>query len=186
MREPVDSRSISGMSFRRELGERWRPTTLTAWSATPEELRLWRNAYESPVKGWRFSAGDEAGASGKTYDIEPGDFWPEVGIPVRLSTRTNVPEEWAGLPVELELWLGGEGFVEISVGDSRTASGLNPFHRNFLVQDEARGGEEVGIEAEVVSKGMFGSNISEPRSTKTPTASSKRRSPPPAGCGISP
>src|SRR5215207_8687832 len=128
-----------------------------------EELRLWRNAYESPVKGWRFSAGDEAGASGKTYDIEPGDFWPEVGIPVRLSTRTNVPEEWAGLPVELELWLGGEGFVEISVRDNRTASGLNPFHRSFLVQDEARGGEEVGIEAEVVSKGMFGSNISEPR-----------------------
>src|SRR5215203_1099748 len=128
-----------------------------------EELRLWRNAYESPVKGWRFSAGDEAGASGKTYDIEPGDFWPEVGIPVRLSTRTNVPEEWAGLPVELELWLGGEGFVEISVRDNRTASGLNPFHRSFLVQDEARGGEEVRIEAEVVSKGMFGSNVSEPR-----------------------
>ena len=128
-----------------------------------EELRLWRNAYESPVKGWRFSAGDEAGASGKTYGIEPGDFWPEVGIPVRLLTHTNVPEEWAGLPVELELWLGGEGFVEISVADSRTASGLNPFHRSFRVQDEARGGEEVGIEAEVVSKGMFGSNISEPR-----------------------
>src|SRR5215218_7430441 len=75
-----------------------------------EELRLWRNAYESPVKGWQFSAGD-----GKTYDIEPGDFWPEIGIPVRLWARTNVPEEWAGLPVELELWLGGEGFVEISV-----------------------------------------------------------------------
>src|SRR5215213_3535716 len=151
-----------------------------------EELRLWRNACESAVKGWRFSAGEEAGASGTTHDIEPGDFWPELGIPVNLSARTNVPEEWAGLPVELELWLGGEGFVEISVGDSRTASGLNPFHRNFLVQDEARGGEEVGIEAEVVSKGMFGSNISEPRSSKTPTASSKRRSPPPAGCGISP
>lgn len=128
-----------------------------------EELRLWRNAYENPVKGWRFSAGDEAGASGKTHDIEPGDFWPEIGIPVRLSARTNVPEEWAGLPVELELWLGGEGFVEISVGESRTASGLNPFHRSFPVLDEARGGEEVGIEAEVVSKGMFGSNVSEPR-----------------------
>ena len=38
-----------------------------------EELRLWRNAYESSVKGWRFSAGDEAGASGKTHDIEPGE-----------------------------------------------------------------------------------------------------------------
>ena len=102
-----------------------------------EELRLWRNAYESPVNGWRFSAGDEVGVatddlepnatptSGKTHEIEPGDFWPEIGIPVNLSARTKVPEEWAGLPVELELWLGGEGFVEISVGESRTASGVD-------------------------------------------------------------
>src|SRR3712207_4498834 len=123
-----------------------------------EELRLWRNAYESTVKGWRFAAGE-----GKPQGIEPGDFWPEVGIPVRLSARAEIPEEWAGLPVELELWLGGEGFVEISAGERRTASGLNPFHRSFAVVDEARGGEEVGIEAEVVSKGMFGSNVSEPR-----------------------
>jgi alpha-mannosidase len=140
-----------------------------------EELRLWRNAYESPVKGWRFVAGD-----GEPKKVEPGDFWPEIGIPVRLLARTRVPEEWEGLPVELELWLGGEGFVEISYeagvategsepdatpasGERRTASGLNPFHRSFPVLNEARGGEEVGIEAEVVSKGMFGSNVSEPR-----------------------
>jgi alpha-mannosidase len=122
-----------------------------------EELRLWRNAYESPVKGWRFVAGE-----GDPKVIEPGDFWPEIGIPVRLSARARVPEEWADLPVELELWLGGEGFVELSAGDHRMASGLNPFHRSFPVLDEARGGEEVGIEAEVVSKGMFGSNVSEP------------------------
>jgi alpha-mannosidase len=123
-----------------------------------EELRLWRNAYECPVKGWRFVAGD-----GEPKQIEPGDFWPEIGIPVRLSTHTRVPEEWAGLPVELELWLGGEGFVEISAGDRLTASGLNPFHRGFPVLAEAQGGEEVGIQAEVVSKGLFGSNLSEPR-----------------------
>jgi alpha-mannosidase len=140
-----------------------------------EELRLWRNAYESPVKGWRFVAGE-----GEPKEIEPGDFWPEVGIPVNLSARARVPEEWSGLPVELELWLGGEGFVEISIeagvasgskpsvatpasGEWRTASGLNPFHRSFPVLEEARGGEEVGIEAEVVSKGPFGSNFSEPR-----------------------
>jgi alpha-mannosidase len=123
-----------------------------------EELRLWRNAYESPVKAWRFAAGE-----GEVHDLQPGDFWPEIGIPVRLSARTTVPEEWAGLPVELELWLGGEGFVEISAGDRRTAGGLNPFHRAFPVVDEARGGEKVEVEAEVVSKGLFGSNVSEPR-----------------------
>jgi alpha-mannosidase len=123
-----------------------------------EELRLWRNAYESHVKAWRFVAGE-----GEEHDLQPGDFWPEIGIPVRLSASTKVPEEWAGLPVELELWLGGEGFVEISVNGRQTAGGLNPFHRTFPVLDEAQGGEEVVIEAEVVSKGMFGSNVSEPR-----------------------
>jgi alpha-mannosidase len=123
-----------------------------------EELRLWRNGYERQVKGWRFAAGD-----GESKGIEPGDFWPEIGIPVRLSAGARVPEEWAGLPVELELWLGGEGFVELTAGDRRTSGGLNPFHRSFPISDEARGGEEVGIEAEVVSKGMFGSNVSEPR-----------------------
>ncbi len=82
-----------------------------------EELRLWRNAYESLVKGWWFAAG-----GGELRGIEPGDFWPEAGIPVRLSTHTKIPEGWAGLPVELELWLSGEGFVEISAGERRTAS----------------------------------------------------------------
>src|SRR3712207_6922179 len=46
--------------------------------------------------------------------------------------------------MELELWLVGEGFVEISVWNRRTASSLNPFQRSFCVLDEARGGEEVG------------------------------------------
>ena len=123
-----------------------------------EELRLWRNAHESPIKNWRFSAGD-----GDHHDLEAGDLWPEIGIPVRLWTSTRVPPEWAGLPVELELWLGGEGFVEISAGGRRTANGLNPFHRSFPVLDEASGGEVVRVEAEVVSKGPFGSNLSEPR-----------------------
>src|ERR687890_1887329 len=123
-----------------------------------EELRLWRSSYESRIEGWRFVAGE-----GKAHDLRPGDFWPEIGIPVRLSSRARVPEEWAGLPVALELWLGGEGFVEISAGGRRKVGGLNPFHRAFPVLDQARGGDEVEIEAEVVSKGMFGSNVSEPR-----------------------
>jgi alpha-mannosidase len=123
-----------------------------------EELRLWRNARESHVKAWRFVAGE-----GEEHDLQPGDFWPEISIPIRLSASTMVPEEWAGLRVELELWLGGEGFVRISSGGRQTSGGLNPFHRTFPVLDEAQGGEEVVIEAEVVSKGLFGSNVSDPR-----------------------
>src|SRR3712207_6423593 len=67
---------------------------------------------------------------------------------------------WAGSPVELELWLGGEGFVSLSTGFS---GGLNPFHRSFPVTQKAAGGETVGIEAEVVPRGMFGSNVAEPQ-----------------------
>src|ERR671911_3113675 len=76
-----------------------------------EELRLWRNARESRIGGWHFVARE-----GKAHDLQPGDFWPEIGIPVRLSSRAEVPEEWTGLPVALELWLGGEGVGGIFAG----------------------------------------------------------------------
>lgn len=122
-----------------------------------EDLRLWRNALESPVERWRFSAG------GEVQEISLGDRWPRVETPVLLRAEAEIPEEWAGMPVELELWLGGEGFVRISSG---ATGGLNPFHRSFPVTGKARGGERIGVETEVVSKGLFGSHVSEPRLTR--------------------
>ncbi len=119
-----------------------------------EELRLWRNARERPVEGWRFSTAE------KEYGISIGDRWPEVGVPVWFSGSATIPEEWAGEAVELELWLGGEGFVTLSNGVS---GGLNVFHRSFPVAEKALGGEEVRVEAEVVPKGMFGTGVAEPR-----------------------
>src|SRR5215204_3671881 len=95
-----------------------------------EELRLWRNARESHIEKWRFAA------------------------------EAKIPEDWAGSPVELELWLGGEGFVRLSTGFS---GGLNPFHRSFPVTQKAKGGETIVVEAEVVPRGMFGTNVAEPR-----------------------
>jgi alpha-mannosidase len=124
-----------------------------------EELRLWRNALEAPVEDWRFRAGE--GGEGRKLCL--GDFWPEVdALPVHLTAEARVPEAWRGLPVELELWLGGEGFVRLSNG---VTGGLNPFHRTFRVAESASGVETVGIEAEVVSRGMFGSAVAEPRLT---------------------
>ena len=67
-----------------------------------EELGLWRNARESRVEAWRFAAED-----GRTHKLGVGDFWPEPALPARLSADARGPEGWAGLPVELELWLGG-------------------------------------------------------------------------------
>ncbi len=118
------------------------------------ELRAWRNAKVQPVPDWTFM-----GADGVEHALKVGDRWPSVETPVTLRASATVPAEWAGLPVELELWLGGEGFVKLTPGHQE---GLNPFHHDFLVTDAASGGETIAIEAEVVPKGMFGSHVHMP------------------------
>ena len=120
-----------------------------------EELKLWRNARESRIEEWRFAAD-----GGEAKEIRLGDFWPGDALPASFSAEAKIPEDWAGSPVELELWLGGEGFVRLSTGFS---GGLNPFHRSFPVAQKAAGGEKVGVEAEVVPRGMFGTNVAEPQ-----------------------
>ncbi len=120
-----------------------------------EELRLWRNAKESRIESWRFAA-----EGGEAKEIQLGDFWPEDALPASFWAEAQIPEDWAGSPVELELWLGGEGFVRLSTGFS---GGLNPFHRSFPVTQRAEGRERIEIEAEVVPRGMFGTNVAEPR-----------------------
>ena len=116
---------------------------------------LWRNARESHVEAWSFRT-----ENGETRGLNLGDFWPEPALPAHLTAETTVPEDWAGSPVELELWLGGEGFVRLSTGIS---GGLNPYHKSFPVTEKARGGEIVGVEAEVVPRGPFGTSVAEPR-----------------------
>src|SRR5215211_2577233 len=120
-----------------------------------EEFRAWRNARETPITDWTFTASD-----GNPRTLRLGDFWPVIETPVKLSAKASVPGEWAGQPVELELWLGGEGFVQLSTGYQ---AGLNPMHHRFPVTESAGGGETITIEAEVVPRGIFGTNIAEPR-----------------------
>ncbi len=118
------------------------------------ELRAWRNAKVHPVPEWTF-----VGADGVEHALTIGDRWPSVETPVTLRASATVPAEWAGLPVELELWLGGEGFVKLTPGHQE---GMNPFHHDFLISESASGGETIAIEAEVVPKGMFGSHVHAP------------------------
>src|SRR5215218_9564981 len=120
-----------------------------------EELHTWRNAREHPIKEWTFVTSCDV-----AYTLSLGADWPVVDLPVQLTAETNIPREWAGDPVELELWLGGEGCVRLSTG---IESGLDPFHRSFRITDAARGGEPIEIQAEVVPKGLFGSHVREPR-----------------------
>jgi alpha-mannosidase len=119
-----------------------------------EELRAWRNAREHPIADWSFAAG------GTSTSLTLGDFWPVVATPVRFAASGDVPAAWAGEPVELELWLGGEGLLRLSTG---LQVGLDPFHHSFPISEAARGGEQITIEAEIVPKGMFGSHVAEPR-----------------------
>ena len=120
-----------------------------------EDLRAWRNAQECPIQEWLFTDPD-----GFSCTLSLGEEWPTVDLPIQLTASTTVPHEWARQPVELELWLGGEGFVRLSNG---IEGGLDPFHRSFRVTDAAQGGETLEIWTEVVPKGMFGSHVPEPR-----------------------
>jgi alpha-mannosidase len=120
-----------------------------------EEFHAWRNAREYPIRKWLLTGPDSV-----AHVLNLGEDWPIVDLPVHLTASTTIPGEWAGQPVELELWLGGEGFVRLSNG---VEGGLDPFHRSFRISDAAQGGEPLEIWAEVVPKGMFGSHVPEPR-----------------------
>ena len=76
-----------------------------------EELRAWRNQRESAIPDWTFTASD-----GVLRAVHVGDFWPVIEVPVNLQATGTIPAEWSGQTVELELWLGGEGFVRLSTG----------------------------------------------------------------------
>lgn len=119
------------------------------------ELRAWRNVQEVDIPNWIALF-----PSGSRHELTIGDFWPEHDLPVLFESTAVIPDAWAGLPVELELWLGGEGFVQLSTGFQ---GGLNPMRHRFPVAGEAVGNERISIRAEVVPKGIFGSDLPEPR-----------------------
>src|ERR687893_322864 len=85
-----------------------------------EELHAWRNAREHPIEEWMFTTSRDV-----AYTLTLGEHWPVVDLPVQLTAETAIPREWAGEPVEIELWLGGEGYLRLSTG---VEGGLNPFH----------------------------------------------------------
>jgi alpha-mannosidase len=123
-----------------------------------EELRVWRNAREAELTDIRMVAPDGAETA-----LGVGSPWPVVATPVRFSLSSSVPSECAGQPVELELWLGGEGFAEISLGDGPTMKGaIDPYHFQYPLTDAAADGEAVSVDATVVPKGVFGSRIDHP------------------------
>lgn len=120
------------------------------------ELYAWRSAKVAPIDNWTFISAD-----GDVTELKRGDAWPVVDPhrPITLKATATVPEDWKGQPVDIQLWLGGEGFVKFTPGYQ---VGLNPFHHDWRVTESAQGGEQFEIEAEVMPKGMFGSHVYAP------------------------
>lgn len=120
------------------------------------ELYAWRNARVAPIDNWTFTSAD-----GEVTELKRGDAWPVVDPhrPVTMTATATVPEDWKGQPVDIQLWLGGEGFLKITPGFQ---VGLNPFHHDWRVTESAQGGEQFEIEAELMPKGMFGTHVHAP------------------------
>lgn len=120
------------------------------------ELYAWRSARVAPIEDWTFTSAD-----GDVTQIKRGDAWPVVDPhrPITLTATATIPKEWKGQPVDIQLWLGGEGFVKFTPGYQL---GLNPFHHDWRVIESAKGGETIEIHAEVMPKGMFGSHVHAP------------------------
>ncbi|MFZ5992621.1 MAG: alpha-mannosidase [Deinococcota bacterium] len=119
------------------------------------ELSAWRDRYTLPLVG-RFKA---AGAE-EWVPLQEGQAWPSRDFPVQMEFSATVPPGWAGEPVWVRLGVGGEAWL--SVG-GRVVGGLNPYHREYPVLDQARGGEELRFVLEAVPKGLFGTPIYQPR-----------------------
>ena len=120
------------------------------------ELYAWRSARVAPIENWTFTSAD-----GDVTQLKRGDAWPVVDPhrPITLTATATVPADWAGQPVDIQLWLGGEGFIKFTPGFQ---VGLNPFHHDWQMTEAATGGETFEIEAEVMPKGMFGSHVYSP------------------------
>ena len=96
--------------------------------------------------------------------IGPG-FSPEnlglrLGAPVEIRFDASIPEEWAGLPVHGRFRLGGEALLFVN---GQPIGGLNPLHAEYPLLIQAKGGERLQFQAQVVPHGLFGTPVVEPR-----------------------
>ncbi|MCX7782899.1 MAG: glycosyl hydrolase-related protein [Meiothermus sp.] len=119
-----------------------------------QELSAWQDLETRPI------AGEFQAAGGPRVPIQAGDPWPDRSFPVRLFFELEVPAAWAGKPVWLRLKPGGEGLLWVN---GKPIGGLNPYHTEYPLLEQAQGGEVVRLEVEAVSKGLFGSPVVKPR-----------------------
>ena len=115
------------------------------------ELRAWRDLAALPLTldcSW----------SGGRRPLTEGEPWPARELPVVFSARVDLPPQWQGSPVILDLAVGGEALVLL---DGVAAGGLNPYHAEIWLEAGGPASRELRIEA--VPRGLFGTPVYEPR-----------------------
>lgn len=116
------------------------------------------------LDGWRFQDGRQAGAASPDLDdsgwreIHLGERWGGSGQYAWFRRRMRIPSEWAGRPVCLHLSLHTylPGYMEDGLGtteslvylDGVPVQAVDRHHREVLLTDCARGGEEYQVAIE--------------------------------------
>lgn len=123
------------------------------------ELSVFRLVKRLDLDEWLFSTDKD-----NWRLIRIGERWPERTFPSYFKKEFNIPEEFKGLPVSLQLWLDGEGIVYVN---DKPIGGLDPNHKEFRLIDSSNGGERFSILIEAVPRGPFGNYIADPHLTQS-------------------
>ncbi|WP_420594090.1 alpha-mannosidase [Deinococcus sp.] len=122
---------------------------LTRLEKRLNELAAWRDAQRVILAPGEFWARDAQTAQ----SIKVGDVWPSREFPVRLRFEAHVPAAWQGQPVAVRFNLGGEGLLSVN---GQAVGGLNPYHHEYRLLAQAKGGEALTLEIQASPKDLFG------------------------------
>jgi alpha-mannosidase len=75
-----------------------------------------------------------------------GDTWGGEGLTGFFRYRLVVPEAWAGWPLTLDLFFGGDGVLSVN---GKKWAGMECFHREILLAESAVAGMVYELEAEI-------------------------------------
>lgn len=117
--------------------------------ASPLRVEVWRpqgrGASAEPAAlpaRERLARAERARREGRFAPVEPGWRWGPAWSTAWFRLRGDVPREWRGLPVEVEISTGTEALLWL---DGQPHQGLDDNHRLAALLPRARGGERVDL-----------------------------------------
>jgi alpha-mannosidase len=112
--------------------------------------RLYRQAVE--VGGWQVRHARHLGpgryrwAEAAWQPVGPGQRWGGEGLTGFFRTTFTVPADLTGGPLQLDLFLGGDGLLRV---DGKPRAGLECFHREINLERRARPGRRYRLDMEI-------------------------------------